>query len=88
MLREAPVGTLFGVESHIYPDCMSCVTAMTDEKTKLLFIDKEGVDKYLKEDFLAQYETIFNFYNEQMFLKATNPSFTELLPLVMMTKQK
>jgi hypothetical protein len=43
---------------------MSCYTAMTDEKTKLLFIDKEGVDKYLKDDFLAQYETIFNFYRE------------------------
>ena len=53
MFKEAPVGTLFGVESHIYPDCMSCVTAMTDEKTKLLFIDKEGVDTYLKDDFLA-----------------------------------
>ena len=83
------MGTAIGVESHLYgPECMSCFTAMTNEKTKLLFIDAEGFDLYMKPELSLHYEQIFDFYRKQPFIKNFQSSFSELLPLVMATKSK
>jgi len=57
LFKEANVGTLIGVESQLYgPECMSCFTAMTNEKTKLLFIDAEGFELYMKPELSLHYE--------------------------------
>jgi len=56
------VGTLIGTESHMYDDCLSAFTAMTNEKTKLLRIDKKGFSLYIKSFLLAKFEKLFTFY--------------------------
>ena len=89
LFKKANVGTTVGVESHLYgPDCTSCFTAVTNEKTKLLFIDAEGFEKYLKQDLLMHYDSVFEFYRKQPFIKNSNCSFKDLLPLIMSTKYK
>jgi hypothetical protein len=49
------------METYLY-DTESCFTVVTNEKTKLLFIDKEGFNKYLRADYLSFYNSIFQFY--------------------------
>jgi len=69
-------------------ECMSPFTAMTNEKTKLLRIDKKGFELYMKSFLLANQEKLFTFYYNQMFLGETKSSFKRLLPLVAMTQIK
>ena len=55
MLADIKVGKPFGLESHCYDGCPAIYTIKSDEKTKLLFIDTEGFQKYLKEFSLVQF---------------------------------
>ena len=68
MLCDAKVGTLVGIESHLYDDCPACFTAKSNEKTKLLFIDKAGFDKYFKDFILERQRRILDYYQESIFL--------------------
>jgi len=71
MLADAKVGTLIGIESHLYEDCPACFTAKSNEKTKLLFIDKAGFDLYMKELILRKQRKIMDYYKQAIFLKKT-----------------
>ena len=71
MLRDAKVGTLIGIESHLYEDCPACFTAKSNEKTKLLFIDKAGFILYMKDYILAKQNKIMQYYQNALFLKKT-----------------
>jgi len=55
MLQDAKVGTLVGIESHMYEDCPALFTTKSNEKTKLLMIDKEGFEIYMKDYLLAKH---------------------------------
>ena len=55
MLQDTKVGSLVGVESHMYDGCTALFTCKTNEKTKLLFIDKKGFDLYIKEYMLTKH---------------------------------
>ena len=46
----------------MYEDFNACFTAKSNEKTKLLFIDKAGFDLYMKEYILAKHRKIIDFY--------------------------
>ena len=63
MLQDAKVGTIVGIESHMYDDCPAIFTAKSNEMTKLLFIDKAGFDLYLKDFLLARHRKIMDFYS-------------------------
>ena len=56
------MGTLIGIESYLYDDCPALFTAKSNEKTKLLFIDKEGFDLYLKDFLLVRHRKIMDYY--------------------------
>ena len=88
MLQDAKVGTLIGIESHMYKDCPALFTAKSNEKTKLLFIDKEGFDLYLKDFLMGRHRKIMNFYQSVIFLRNTQQSFHSLLRLVLMSEHK
>ena len=88
MLQDAKIGTLIGIESHMYEDCPGLFTAKTNEKTKLLFIDKAGFDLYLKEYLLGRHRKILDFYQNVVFLKNTKTTFRNLLRLVLMSEYK
>ena len=55
LLQDAKVGTLIGAESHMYEDCPALFTTKTNEKTKLLWIDKEGFDLYIRDYLLSKH---------------------------------
>ena len=85
MLQDAKVGSLIGVESHMYDECPNLYTAKSNEKTKLLFIDKEGFNTYLRDLLLKKQKKIMNFYQNAIFLQKTVESFKGLLRLVLMS---
>jgi len=58
MLQDAKVGTLVGIESHMYEDCPALFTTKSNEKTKLLMIDKEGFEMYIKDYLLAKHQKV------------------------------
>ena len=62
MLQDVKVGSLVGVESHMYDNFPALFTAKSNEKTKLLFIDKDGFDLYLKEFLIAKHRRILDYY--------------------------
>ena len=72
----------------MYEDCPALFTAKSNEKTKLLFIDKEGFDLYIKDRFLAKHRKIMQFYQNSIFLKKTKETFRGLLKLVLMSECK
>ena len=88
MLQDAKVGTLIGIESHLYDDCPALFTAKTNEKTKLLMIDKAGFDLYMKDYLLTKHRKILNFYQSSIYLKKTKETFRDLLKLVLMSECK
>lgn len=88
LLKDAKVGSLIGIESHLYDDCPAVFTAKTNEKTKLLFIDKEGFDLYLKDYLLEKHRKIMNYYQRLNFIKQTKETFRGLLRLTLMSECK
>ena len=88
MLLDVKVGTLIGVESHMYEDCPALFTAKSNEKTKLLFIDKEGFDIYIKDYLMEKHRKILNFYQSLIFLKKTKETFRGILKLVLLSECK
>ena len=88
MLQDAKVGSLVGVESHMYDGCLALFTCKTNEKTKLLFIDKKGFDLYIKDFLLTKHQKVHQFYQNLTFLKETRQTFRGLLRLVLMTEMK
>ena len=88
MLQDAKVGTLIGVESHMYEDCPALFTTKSNEKTKLLWIDKDGFEMYIKDYLLAKHQKVQQFYQSTLFLRETKQTFRGLLRLVLMTEMK
>jgi hypothetical protein len=88
MLQDAKVGTLIGIESHLYEDCPALFTAKSNEKTKLIFIDKAGFDLYFKDFLLKKQLKIMNFFQQVVFLQKTKVNFRALLKLVLMSEYK
>ena len=88
MLQDAKVGTLVGIESHMYEDCPALFTTKSNEKTKLLMIDAEGFEMYIKDYLLAKHQKVQQFYQSTLFLKQTKQTFRGLLKLVLMTEMK
>lgn len=82
------MGTLIGVESHMYDDCTALFTAKSNEKTKLLFIDKAGFDLYLKDFLSVKHRKLMQYYQNAIFLKKTKETFRGLLKLVLMSESK
>ena len=67
---------------------MACFTAKSNEKTKLLFIDKAGFELYMKDFLLGRHRRIIDFYQESIFLRKTSESFRSLLKLVLLSESK
>ena len=72
----------------MYDGCLALFTCKTNEKTKLLFIDKKGFDLYIKDFLLAKHQKVHQFYQNLTFLKETRQTFRGLLRLVLMTEMK
>lgn len=88
LLIDVKVGTLIGIESHMYDDCSALFTAKSNEKTKLLFIDKAGFELYLKDFLLVKHRKLMQHYQYAVFLKKTKETFRGLLKLVLMSESK
>lgn len=82
------MGSLVGVESHLYDNFPALFTAKSNEKTKLLFIDKNGFDLYLKDFLLAKQRKILNYYQSTFWLQSTQKTFRGLLKLVLLSECK
>ena len=72
----------------MYDNFPALFTAKSNEKTKLLFIDKTGFDMYIKELLIAKHRKILQHYQSTYWLKNTQQSFRGLLKLVMMSECK
>ena len=85
MLQDAKVGSLVGVESHLYDNCNNIFTIKSDEKTKLIMIDAEGFKKYVKDFVNQKHQRIINMYQSMPFLRNTTSTFQGLMQLVLLT---
>lgn len=82
-LRDAPCGSLIGHTIHCYPELEgNQFTAETSEKTKLIRIDLEGFNRYMKGFLDAKHNKIITFLNTIGILKRTRSQFNSFMNLV------
>lgn len=83
-------GEVFGYEPHIFPGqrVLSPFTIKTNEKTRLLVIAKEAVDKYCAPILKEQFEIKYDFLQQLRQLGDIRESFDRLLPLVSIAKHR
>jgi len=55
----------------MYNDFPALFTAKSNEKTKLLFIDKIGFDLYIKDFLMQKHKKILDYYQSTWWLKQT-----------------
>ena len=83
-------GEVFGHEPHIFPGrrVLAPFTIKTNEKTRLLVIEKEAVDKYCAKILRGQFDVKYDFLQQLRQLGKTRDSFDRMLPLVSIAKHR
>jgi predicted nucleic acid-binding protein len=67
---------------------MSATTIKTNEKTRLIIIDKEGIELYCKEYLLAEFNQKWRHFNSLKCLGELRHDFQKLLPILNRAKLK
>lgn len=82
-LRDAACGSLIGHAIHCYPDMSgNQFTAETSEKTKLIRIDLEGFNRFLKGSLDSRHNKIISFIQTMGIIKRTRSNFNDFMNLV------
>jgi hypothetical protein len=84
-LKDANLGTLIGQDFHFDNSLPNLYTSETSEKTKLIEIDKEGFNLYMRGYLQSRYDKIISLLNGAGgYLKSTRSNFGAFMNLVMM----
>lgn len=88
LFDELEKGQVFGFIPHIFRDqnVLSPFTIKTNEKTRLLVIEKEGVDKFCSEFLRQEFMDKYNFLKQLKYFGDTRLSFHRILPIVSQAK--
>ena len=83
-------GEVFGHLTHIFKHegLLAPYTIKTNEKTRLLVIEKEGVDKYVGPFLKQDFEMKYNFLRALDYFGDTRLNLVRMLPFIARSKMK
>ena len=82
-------GESFGYVSYIFDENIRApFTIKTNEKTRLILIDKKAIELFCKDHLREEFNSKYRFLKELKCLGDTRHSFIRMLPIIMRSKLK
>jgi hypothetical protein len=82
-------GEVFGYLSYIFDNSVkSPFTIKTNEKTRLILVEKKAIELYCKDYLLEEFYSKYRFMKELKCLGETRHSFFKMLPIITISKLK
>ena len=80
-------GETFGYLSYVFDENIGApFTVKTNEKTRLILIEKKAIELYCREYLLEEFNSKYRFMKELKCLGDTRHSFINMLPIIMRSK--